>query len=137
MTHEDLRIDGDRLLRRISDLAAIGPIDGGGSCRLALTDEDRDGRDLVVTWMHDLGLDVAVDGIGNVVAVRPGRTALARPVSRSIFSQCPRSFRPGAFLLGVSGASVTAAYGPRPAIEIPCSASLARRLYGQVCRMGL
>ena len=55
MTHEDLRIDGDRLLRRISDLAAIGPIDGGGSCRLALTDEDRDGRDLVVTWMHDLG----------------------------------------------------------------------------------
>ena len=74
MTHEDLRIDGDRLLRRISDLAAIGPIDGGGSCRLALTDEDRDGRDLVVTWMHDLGLDVAVDGIGNVVAVRPGRT---------------------------------------------------------------
>ena len=60
MTHEDLRIDGDRLLRRISDLAAIGPIDGGGSCRLALTDEDRDGRDLVVTWMHDLGLDVAV-----------------------------------------------------------------------------
>ncbi|MEE3274617.1 MAG: Zn-dependent hydrolase [Actinomycetota bacterium] len=74
MTHEDLRIDGDRLLRRISDLATIGPIDGGGSCRLALTDEDREGRDLVVTWMHDLGLEVAVDGIGNVVAVRPGRT---------------------------------------------------------------
>ena len=31
----DLRIDGTRLLRRIEDLAAIGPIDGGGSCRLA------------------------------------------------------------------------------------------------------
>ena len=53
----DLRIDGDRLLRRIDDLAAIGPIDGGGSCRLALTDDDRAGRDLVVTWMRDLGLD--------------------------------------------------------------------------------
>ena len=70
----DLRIDGDRLLRRIEELATIGPIDGGGSCRLALTDEDREGRDLVVTWMRDLGLDVTVDGIGNVVAVRPGRT---------------------------------------------------------------
>ena len=59
------------------------------------------------------------------------------PISHSIFSQCLRSFRPGAFLLGVSGASATAAYRPRPAIEIPCSASLARRLYDQVCRMGL
>ena len=57
----DLRIDGDRLLRRIDDLAAIGPIDGGGSCRLALTDDDRAGRDLVVTWMRDLGLDIRID----------------------------------------------------------------------------
>lgn len=70
----DLHIDGDRLLRRIDDLATIGPIDGGGSCRLALTDEDRDGRDLVVAWMTDLDLDVSMDGIGNVVGVRPGRT---------------------------------------------------------------
>ena len=70
----DLHIDGDRLLRRIDDLATIGPIEGGGSCRLALTDEDRDGRDLVVTWMTDLGLDISIDGIGNVVGVRPGRT---------------------------------------------------------------
>ena len=68
-----LRIDGDRLLRRIEDLAAIGPIEGGGSCRLALTDEDRAGRDLVITWMRDLGLDVTIDGIGNVVGVRSGR----------------------------------------------------------------
>ncbi|MBJ30617.1 MAG: Zn-dependent hydrolase [Acidimicrobiaceae bacterium] len=71
----DLRIDGTRLLRRIEDLAAIGPIDGGGSSRLALTDEDRAGRDLVVAWMHDLGLTVTVDAIGNVVGTRPGRTA--------------------------------------------------------------
>lgn len=69
-----LRIDGDRLMRRLGELATIGPIDGGGSSRLALTDEDRDGRDLVTTWMRDLGLDVRIDGIGNVVATRPGRT---------------------------------------------------------------
>ncbi len=69
-----LRIDGDRLMRRLAELATIGPIDGGGSSRLALTDEDREGRDLVTTWMRDLGLDVRIDGIGNVVATRPGRT---------------------------------------------------------------
>ena len=50
---DDLRINGERLLGRIEELALIGAIDGGGSCRLALTDEDRAGRDLVVTWMKD------------------------------------------------------------------------------------
>jgi N-carbamoyl-L-amino-acid hydrolase len=39
---------------------------------LALTDEDRAGRDLVVSWMHDLELDVTIDGIGNVVGVMAG-----------------------------------------------------------------
>ena len=70
---EDLRIDRERLLRRLDDLAQIGAIEGTDGCaRLALTDEDREGRDLVVTWMKDLGLDVVVDGIGNVVATMPG-----------------------------------------------------------------
>jgi N-carbamoyl-L-amino-acid hydrolase len=64
----ELRVDGSRLLARLEALAEIGPIDGGGSCRLALTDEDRAGRDLVATWMGDLGLDVRMDAIGNVIA---------------------------------------------------------------------
>jgi N-carbamoyl-L-amino-acid hydrolase len=63
----DLAVDPTRLMARLDALAEIGPIEGGGSCRLALTDADRDGRDLVVRWMHDLGLHVEVDGIGNVV----------------------------------------------------------------------
>ncbi|MYJ41728.1 MAG: Zn-dependent hydrolase [Acidimicrobiaceae bacterium] len=65
-----LEINGERLLRRLWDLAEIGPIAGGGNNRLALTDADKEGRDLVVTWMRDLGLDVSIDTIGNVVAVQ-------------------------------------------------------------------
>ncbi len=65
-----LEINGERLLRRLWDLAEIGPIPGGGNNRLALTDADKEGRDLVVTWMRDLGLDVSIDTIGNVVAVQ-------------------------------------------------------------------
>ncbi len=66
---EDLRVDGDRLLKRLGELAAIGAIEGTEGCaRLALTDEDKAGRDLVVTWMRDLGMHVVVDGIGNVTA---------------------------------------------------------------------
>ena len=66
-----LEINGERMLRRLWDLAEIGPIPGGGNNRLALTDADKEGRDLVVTWMRDLGLDVSIDTIGNVVAVQP------------------------------------------------------------------
>ena len=50
-------------------LAEISPIAGGGNCRLALTDDDRDGRDLVVSWMRDLNMEVSIDAVGNIIAV--------------------------------------------------------------------
>ena len=68
----DLRIDTDRLCRRIAELAEVGAIEGGGVCRLALTDEDRNARDLVCDWMRQLDMRVSVDRIGNVVAIRDG-----------------------------------------------------------------
>ncbi|MFM9137898.1 MAG: Zn-dependent hydrolase, partial [Actinomycetota bacterium] len=58
-----------RLRGRIDALAAVGATEAGGSCRLALTEEDRQGRDLVVSWMMDLGMDVSIDAIGNIVGV--------------------------------------------------------------------
>ena len=80
----ELRIDTTRLLDRIDQLGEIGRIDGPngewGNARLALTDDDKAGRDLVVAWMHDLGLDVAVDAIGNVVATRAGTDSTSAPV---------------------------------------------------------
>ena len=80
----DLRIDGDRLWTRLVELGEVGAIKGPdgeqGCARLALTDADRAGRDLVVGWMRDLGIDVAVDAIGNVVATRRGTDPAAAPV---------------------------------------------------------
>ncbi|MEC7915942.1 MAG: Zn-dependent hydrolase [Actinomycetota bacterium] len=64
-----ITINGARLLARIGELAQIGAIEGTQGCsRLAFTDADREGRDLVVTWMRDLGLTVSIDVVGNVVA---------------------------------------------------------------------
>lgn len=65
------------LLDTLDALARIGAIEGGGCARLALTDEDRLGRDLVVGWMKELGLDVRIDAIGNVIGLRAGRENLA------------------------------------------------------------
>lgn len=74
-----LRINLDRLLGRINQLAEIGAIEGGGVCRIALSDEDRRGRDLVVGWMQELGLEVSIDRIGNVIGLRQG-TGPGNPV---------------------------------------------------------
>lgn len=78
----ELRIDGPRLIERIENLARHGGIDlqgrpvatgvvPDGSSRLAATDADRAGRDLVVGWMRQLGLQVRIDEVGNVTATRP------------------------------------------------------------------
>ena len=69
----ELRVDVDRLVARLRELGEIGGLDGGGCARLALTDDDRQGRDLVIGWMRDLDLDVRVDAVGNVIGVRSGR----------------------------------------------------------------
>ena len=67
MKSAELAINSDRMMQRITALADIGSTGDGGCCRLALTEEDRIGRDLVVSWMNDLGLDISIDAIGNVV----------------------------------------------------------------------
>ena len=69
----NLRINIDRLIRRIEELGRVGALEGGGVCRLALSDADKEGRDLVVRWMAELGLQVSVDAIGNVIGLRKGR----------------------------------------------------------------
>lgn len=81
---ESLRVDGARLWARLEALGEVGAVHGPngerGCARLAHTDADRDGRDLVVGWMHDLGLSVTIDAVGNVVGVRAGTDPTAAPV---------------------------------------------------------
>ncbi|MCE2656710.1 MAG: Zn-dependent hydrolase [Rubrivivax sp.] len=75
------RIDGDRLWQRLMALAAIGATPRGGVCRLALTEEDRQGRERFSAWARELGCSVRVDALGNLFARRagtdPGRLAVA------------------------------------------------------------
>ena len=67
-----LRIDIDRLVARLQTLGQVGALPGGGVKRLALSDADKAGRDLVTGWMRELGLTVSIDQIGNVWGVRSG-----------------------------------------------------------------
>ena len=72
MSHTHLRINIERLSARLAELAKVGATPDGGVCRLALTHDDKLGRDLVVGWMRELGMDVVVDRIGNVMATLSG-----------------------------------------------------------------
>lgn len=74
MTETAIRVNLDRLMGRIFELGKIGALEGGGVKRLALTDEDRQGRDLVRGWMADLGLQITTDVIGNTWGILPGAT---------------------------------------------------------------
>ncbi len=67
-----IRIDGSRLWNSLMELARIGATDKGGVCRLALSELDRQGRDLVCAWARELGCSVRVDAIGNIFMRRPG-----------------------------------------------------------------
>ena len=66
-------VDGDRLWRSLMEMARIGATPAGGCRRLALTDEDRAGRDLFVSWCLDAGCRISVDDMGNIFARRRGR----------------------------------------------------------------
>jgi len=76
----DLRIDGPRLWDSLMELARIGATDKGGVKRLALTDLDRQGRDLVVGWARAEGLAITVDAIGNVFMRREGTNPDLPPI---------------------------------------------------------
>jgi N-carbamoyl-L-amino-acid hydrolase len=76
----DLRVSGQRLWDSIMAIAEIGPGEHGGSCRLALTDEDREGRDLFVGWCREIGCGIEIDDMGNIFARRDGRNPELPPV---------------------------------------------------------
>ncbi|MDY7554104.1 Zn-dependent hydrolase [Pseudomonas veronii] len=73
-------INRDRLWQSLMDLARLGATVKGGVCRLALTDLDRQARDLFVQWCEAAGCSVSVDAIGNIFARRPGRNPALPPV---------------------------------------------------------
>ncbi|WP_420608976.1 M20 family metallo-hydrolase [Candidatus Poriferisodalis sp.] len=73
-------VSGERLWETLHSLAEIGATAAGGVARVALTDEDRAGRDQFVAWARELGCTVHVDQMGNVFARREGTDPRRAPV---------------------------------------------------------
>jgi N-carbamoyl-L-amino-acid hydrolase len=66
------KINQDRLIQRLEQLARVGMLEGGGVSRLTFTDADKQARDLLVAWMTELNLKVQIDRVGNIFGIRSG-----------------------------------------------------------------
>jgi N-carbamoyl-L-amino-acid hydrolase len=75
-----LSVNGKRLWDSLMELAKIGATQKGGVCRLALSDLDKQGRDLVVGWGKAAGMTITTDKIGNVFMRRAGRNNALPPI---------------------------------------------------------
>ncbi|MEI6894405.1 MAG: Zn-dependent hydrolase [Colwellia sp.] len=66
------KINGPRLWDSLMAMAKIGTTPKGGVCRLALTDLDKEARDLFVSWCVEQGCTIKIDKMGNIFARRAG-----------------------------------------------------------------
>src|SRR4026209_606784 len=71
-TSDRIRIDAPRFWSTVMRSGQIGPGKAGGLRRLALTDADKEMRDLFITWCTGAGGAVTSDRLGNIFARRPG-----------------------------------------------------------------
>lgn len=78
---ESIRINGQRLWDSIMSMAKIGPGTQGGSSRLALTDEDKLGRDLFTKWCTEAGCTMHIDDMGNMFARHRGNNNALAPIA--------------------------------------------------------
>lgn len=87
------RINFRRLKNTIDKSAEIGEIPGNGLKRLALSDEDKEMRDLFKSWMEETGLSVRIDDFGNMYGRREGKRDLAPVLIGSHLDTQPRGGR--------------------------------------------
>ncbi|HXH74551.1 MAG TPA: Zn-dependent hydrolase [Bacteriovoracaceae bacterium] len=76
----NLQVNSDRLWKSLMDMAKIGATEKGGVCRLALTDLDKEARDLYVKWCKEAGCTIRIDKMGNIFARRAGQDNNLAPV---------------------------------------------------------
>jgi N-carbamoyl-L-amino-acid hydrolase len=75
-----LRVNGERLWSDLMTLGSIGATARGGSHRTALSDGDRDARNLFIHWAKEANLAITIDQIGNIFARRSGTDNELPPV---------------------------------------------------------
>lgn len=76
----DLRVDPNRLDKRLLQLAGFGKTKEGLPNRVAYSQGDQIARKWLVSLMYEAGLEVKIDYAGNIVARREGKNPELKPL---------------------------------------------------------
>ena len=76
----NIKINKQRLIDSIEEMAKIGKTPKGGVNRQALTDLDKISRDLFVNWCKKENLQITIDKMGNIFARRSGKNNKLPPI---------------------------------------------------------
>src|SRR5699024_8592950 len=66
-------VRGERIAKRLDALSKIGLTNDLGSNRPGFSQEEKQAKALVMSWMEEAGLDVEMDGAGNVIGRLAGK----------------------------------------------------------------
>lgn len=102
-----MRVNGRRLRESLEAMALVGATPRGGVSRLALSDADREARDLFVRWLEGAGMRVEVDAMGNIFGRLPGQ----RPGDAPLLAGSHLDSQP-------RGGRLDGAYGVLAALEV-------------------
>lgn len=77
---QEARVNRERLLRRMRDLAAFGANEDGGIDRVAFSDANLEARDWVVDLLEGAGFRTHMDLAGNLIGQRDGTESGLAPI---------------------------------------------------------
>lgn len=77
----NVKVDQDRLEKRIFDLAEFGIQPNGETERVAFSDADIEARNWVIRTLKDYGMAVTVDPAGNIIGTRNGNDPSLKPIA--------------------------------------------------------
>ncbi len=75
-----MKIDAERLKKRMDIINNIAVTNDKGMMRLALTDADKKARDFLREWMEEAGMKVLIDDIGTMYGYTEGSDTSALPI---------------------------------------------------------
>ncbi|MBU5465936.1 M20 family metallo-hydrolase [Virgibacillus sp. MSJ-26] len=82
-------LSGQRLARRLAVLSHIGETENGGVNRPGFSQEEKQAKEFVMDWMNEAGLEVSVDGAGNVFGRLDGLKNVSPIISGSHLDSVP------------------------------------------------
>jgi len=80
LNQSKLRVNGPRIIQHLNALGEFGKNPQGGASRVAYSEEDREGREYVITLMRTAKLEVTIDFAGNIIGRRAGRDSTIPPL---------------------------------------------------------